>query len=112
MKRVHIPEYTDRIYNYCWEYEETLTSPGGGASIIIPVDVKTIVVTLQANSGSGFVETSTNLLADVISDTDVVWAIWDNGLVSTTIQDTASAVTAIRQFNATGTTRMMVRAYK
>lgn len=112
MSRVYIPEYTGRIKNFCWEYDETLTSVGAGATIIIPVDAKTLVVTLKANSASGFIETTTNTLADVRSDTDIVWSIWDNGLVSTIIQDVASAVTAIRHQNTFGTTRMMLRAYK
>ena len=109
MTRVHIPEYEVVIKNNAWEYDDQLSSPGNGNTVIVPAGVTVISVTLGITTGSGKIQTTTNLLDDVISNTGIVWQDWDDGVVTDNTQDYTSAVTAIRQVNVSGTSRMMLR---
>lgn len=112
MTPVNIAQYdAGKIDNIGWEYDTgDIASPGDGDSIIIPDNIKDIIVTLYINAGQGKVQTTTNKVQDVIDDNSVIWVDWDPGLVSSTIQDTAPPVTAIRMVNVSGTTRLMIRA--
>lgn len=95
-----------------WEYDTgDLASAGNGDTIIIPNGVNIINVVLEITAGSGKIQTTCNKLADVISDTDVVWLDWPFGTISATAQDSFDGrVTAVRMVNATGTTRLMICA--
>ncbi len=112
MDFVNIPEYqAGRIDSIAFEYDDTLTSAINGNSVIIPTNINKGAVTLQiTGGGSGKIQTTTNLLQDVIDDNGVVWVDWDSGTVAATTQDILEvAVTAIRQVNVSGNSRMMLR---
>jgi hypothetical protein len=109
MTSVNISNYNTKLDDIGWEYNDTLATPGNGSSVINPDNVKIISVTLQITAGQGKVQATTSLLSDVLADT-AVWVDWDAGNVTATTQDTANPVTAIRQVNTSGTTKMMVRA--
>lgn len=111
MTRVYISNYDKIIDNDAFEYDETLATGKTSNPIIIPDNIKSISVVLDIDTASGKVQYTLNKLADVISDTDVVWQDWDNGTISTTADDVFYPVTAIRFTNASGTaTRLMLRA--
>ena len=111
MTRVTIDRYDKRIDAQGFEYEETLSSAVNGAAVIIPDSVKNISVTLViTGGGSGKMQSTTNKLADVISDTGVVWVDWDAGVIAATAQDAMLPATAIRMVNVSGTTRVLIRA--
>lgn len=111
MTSVNIDTYDSIKRNIAWEYDSgDVSSSGNGDAVIIPIGVKQIVVSLEIDTGEGKIQTTTNKVTDVISDTDVVWVDWDDGSVTSTTQDSCSPVTAIRMINTLGTTRMMLRA--
>jgi len=110
MVRDNISEYDKNIKNEVWEYDYTLSSPANGDSVLIPVTAEKIIATLYVSpGGNGKIQTTTNKIADVKTDTNVVWVDWDSGSVDSTVQDSTLSVTAIRQINVAGTTRMMLR---
>ena len=95
------------------EIDESLVAmAAAGDFFLIPAEFNSLSVTLGVTGGSGRVETTTNKVADVESDTNVVWVPWDAGDVVATTQDVAARPTAIRQVNISGTTRLMVTASK
>ena len=109
MTGVQIPQYKVLTDFGAWEYKDELTAPANGDSVIIPTTVKSVAVTLEVSAGTGKVQATTSLLSEVENDT-AVWVDWDAGEVAVTTQDGVAPVTAIRQVNATGTTRFIVRA--
>jgi len=103
-------DYTETIKNEAWEYSEELSAPANGDTVIIPEDVQNISVTLVVTAGSGKIQATTDLLATVESGTGVTWVDWDHGVVTATTQDVAKPVTALRQVNVSGTTKLVMRA--
>lgn len=115
MTPVRIPKYdnphggVNDIMGY--EYDSgDIDSGSAGDWILIPDNVRDIICTLEIDSGEGKLQTTTNKVADVISDNDVVPHDWDNGSVTENTQDKAPPVTAIRLYRISGTIRLMVRA--
>lgn len=92
---------------------ETLTSPGNGEWIIIPVSVdgrREAAVTLSGTSTwSGRVEGTNSPMSQVEDDTAIP-VIWPDGVVSQTTNRILFTFTAIRQVNITGTTTIEVNA--
>ena len=110
MTSVHIQNYEGKNINIdAWEYEDTLSSAIDGSSVIVPENIKNLSVTLQISAGSGKVQTTTSKLEDVLNN-NAVWVDWDNGVVTSTTQDSCVPITAIRQVNVSGTTKLLVRA--
>lgn len=94
-----------------WEYDsDNLTETGDGDTIIIPDNVKEISVTLLVIDGVSKIQTTTNLIADVIADNSIIWVDWNAGEVSETVQDSCPPVSALKMVNISGTTRLMIRA--
>lgn len=112
MTSVHISDYEGtNISLKGWEYQDVLSTASNGDTVIIPENIKNISATLEITSGSGKIQTTTSLLNDVINNPgSVVWVDWDMGVISTTEQDSCLPVTAIRQVNVSGTTKMILRA--
>jgi hypothetical protein len=92
-----------------WEIEEELSSAGNGKSVIIPAGCVQIAVTLEVTAGEGKVQASTSLLSDVKADT-AVWVDWPSGNVTVNTQQASVPVTALRQVNVSGTTKIILRA--
>lgn len=92
-----------------WEYEETLSSPGNGVWIKNPNGILGSAVTLEISGGSGKVQATTSLMSKVDADL-AVGVDWAQGVVTGTIQDYVIPVTAIRQVNVSGTTKITVRS--
>ena len=111
MDLVTIPHYkAGRIDDIGYQYDTgSIIESGNGDSIIIPDNISEIAVTLYIDSGEGKVQTTTNLIIDVISGTGIIWVDWDAGSVTSTTQDSCVPVTAIRMVNTSGTTRLLVR---
>jgi hypothetical protein len=96
---------------YAWEYEDELESAGDGDSVLIPDDVQSVIVTLIPTAGTGKIQSTSDKLDTVKNDPgSVTWIDWDLGVVAVPTQDKCDPPTAIRQVNATGTTKMTVRA--
>lgn len=112
MTPVNINRYSaSRKDDIGWEYDSgDVASPSNGNPVLIPDNVKVVSTTLEVNTGEGKLQATTNKVANVESDTDVVWVDWDAGSVTVTTQDACSPVTAIRMVNVSGTTRLMMRA--
>lgn len=92
-----------------WEYSETLASPGNGKSVLLPNGCNGLSLTLSVTAGSGKIQTTTDLLENIHSGT-AVWVDWLVGTVTVTTQDYCKPVSAIRQVNVSGTTKLMLRA--
>lgn len=113
MTSVNIDTYDPVIENVSFEYDQTLTYVDAELTsdpIIMPNNVDQIAVTLYIDTGEGKVQATTNKLADVISDTDVVWHDWELGSIIATDQDVAAPVTAMRFICTTGVVRIMIKA--
>ena len=91
-------------------HSETLTSPGVGAAIIIPYDIRNITIQFtQKINGYGILQATLDTVEEIIADT-ADWVTWDFGDVSDAIQTSAFPVTAIRQTNYGNTTKLTVLA--
>ena len=111
MQPITIPEYKEQADDIGWEYKKEMTSPGDGASVIIPTTVRNISITLEIDSGSANFEATTSPIAEVLAeDASVVWIPWDNGEVAFTVQDQMVPPTAVRQVNVSGVSRLLLRA--
>lgn len=110
MTSVNVSTYDSQIKNIAYEYDTgDKAVAGNGDTIIVPNNIDHLNVTLEITAGSGKVQSTNNKLADVISDTDVVWVDWLLGTITSTAEDSCTPPTALRMVNATGTTRMLVR---
>ena len=108
---VFIPRYQVARDQYAaWEYDEELTVPSNGKALIIPTTIKGISVTLKITDGSGKIQSTVSSLDKVLAETDVEWVDWDSGEIAGTTSDVSAPVTAIRQVNTSGTTRLLLRA--
>ena len=94
-----------------FETHETLDTPTNGDWILIPTGVQSVAVTLDATSGSGKIQVSSDSLYDITNDTATKVKDWDAGLLTGTLDnDVFFPCTAIRQVNISGTTSIGVRA--
>lgn len=94
---------------FAYEFNETLASPGNGASVILPANIRGVSVTLGVTAGSGKVQATTSTIFEVKNDT-ALWIDWDYGVVSANSQDFMLPATAVRQINISGTTKLELRA--
>ena len=99
----------DEQAEFSWQFSESLSAPGNGSSVLIPNGAIGVGVTLVISSGSGKIQTTTDTLESVYDGT-CVWVDHPDGVVAATFQDYAQGVTAIRQVNASGTTKLLLRA--
>ena len=94
-------------------FEETseLAAAGNGDWILVPDDIRQLVITVVPTTATAKVQTTTDPIAVVKSGTGITAVDWDAGAVSSTTQDVAYPVTALRlvQIGA-GTAKMSVRA--
>lgn len=99
------------LKSFAFEYEENLSSPGNGESLLIPDDIASIVVTVSFSGGaSGRVEATSDKLQTVKDDLSK-WVSWVSGDVSITTQDVAYPPTSLRMVQlSAGTMKMTVRA--
>jgi hypothetical protein len=88
---------------------DTLSAPGNGESITIPDGVNNESVTLEVTGGSGRVQFTNDPLANVLDDT-AVFQDWDSGNVATDTSAAFFPVTALRQVNVSGVTKLKIRA--
>ena len=111
MDEITIADYKlGQTDNIGYEYDTgDVASAGNGDSIIIPDNVQSISLVLEVTAGSGSVEWTLNTVANVLAET-AVWHSWDAQTVVTTLSDVFYPCTAIRMVNASGTTRLKVRA--
>src|SRR4030042_1917418 len=111
MKTVNIPDYNSINDLKGWEYEDVLESPGNGDTVIIPDMVNSVNAVLEITAGEGKIQSTKSKLEDVLVDNNVVWIDWVLGSVIATAEDEHTGrVTAIRQVNTSGTTRMLLNA--
>ncbi len=111
MDPVTIPGYVPAVTGRAYEYQSSdLVAPGDGDTVMFPTNVPGASVLLQITTGAGKIQTTVNKVADVLSDTDVVWDDWSSGEVASTTGDRMDPVTALKMVNASGTTRLIIRA--
>jgi hypothetical protein len=94
---------------YAWEYQETLSSASEGVAVLVPAGVDNITLSLIVTAGSGKVQYTVSPIANVKNNT-ANWVNWDAGTVSATATDAIYPITALKQVNVSGTTRLEVRA--
>jgi len=116
--------YMDRVNNYSdiyqsrdgvtYEKAETLSSPANGTPIILPPDTVNATFSLVVTAGSGSIQATTSSLADVVAGT-ANWYTHPSGTVTASYAgEFVPSVKAVRQVNASGTTKIEVtaRCYK
>jgi hypothetical protein len=103
------PSVNDEKSEKAWFHEEVLTSPGNGAWILKPNGTNGMGVTLSISSGVGKVQATTDSIDNIINGS-AEGVDWDLGTVSGTEQDSAVQLTAVRQVNISGTTKIKVVA--
>lgn len=99
----------DELSQYSWQFSELLSTPGNGSSILIPNGAVGVGIMLYIQSGSGKLQTTTDTIESVY-DGSAIWVDSPVGVVDATFQDYAKGITAIRQVNVSGTTRLLLRA--
>jgi hypothetical protein len=106
-----VPVSGNRNEGFAYEIEVDLAAAGDSAAVIIPSGVKGLVVTLSfASSGSGEVQTTTDLVYTVKTGTPI-WAIWPSGEVSSTTSKECAPVSAVKLTQIhSGTAKMTIRA--
>ena len=109
MTTVNIAGYGAEKDKLGWEYADSLNSASNGDTVIIPDNVRFVSVALLITAGSGYVEATISKLADVLAGTGV-WVVWDKGTITSSAQDSCIPVTALRQVNVSGTTKLQLRA--
>jgi hypothetical protein len=111
LERINIPEYDDRVKNSAWEYEETLTATGNGKTVLIPVEVDRIIVSLIPDPGGvGKIQTTMAKISDIRNDDQAVdWVDWTPGEVVEAIQDEVAPISAIRLVDVSGTVKIQMR---
>ena len=92
-------------------YKEELSAPGNGAWIFIPAGAKAVVCTMSfPGGGSGKVQTTTDPVLDVKDDVaGITAADWVDGTVMVTTSNVCAPVTAIRQVNVSGNSKLTIR---
>lgn len=110
MTSVNIIDYDPNITNKGWEYDTgDKAVAGNGDTIIMPITPNPKNVTLEITAGEGYIQTTKTKLANVLTDTDVIWDTWLLGSITTTAEDSYDGrVTAMRMVNVSGTTRMLI----
>src|SRR6056297_3278798 len=99
MNRVYISEYEVNIENNAWEYKEELSSSGNGDSIIVPVNIQNISVSLKAASAEGKVQYTMSTISEIEAGS-ALWHDWDSGAVTSNTDEFIKPVSAIRQVNS------------
>ena len=111
MNDVQINQYTPSRAIDAYDYSDELTSASNGDTVIIPATITGITVTLEIDTGNGKVQASTTPVNEILADeNNAVWVDWDSGTVTVNTQDRVSPVSAIRQVNGAGTTKLTLRA--
>lgn len=114
MNQVNTSQYKPHLTEVkAWDYKDELTAASNGTTVIVPADAKSIGIALiPSGPGSGKIQVTYDPYADVIAEAaTVTWVDWDSGVVAAATQDgIAQAPTAVRQVNATGTTKMTIIA--
>lgn len=94
-------------------FEKTISLAGAGscASILIPDDIQSVVVTAQAAGTTTTVYSTTSSIAAVKADSGVTWIAWSAGAIATATGSVFSPVTAIKMIQAgAGSSKIEVRA--
>lgn len=106
-------DFNDPSYDkpFMFDYTEELSAPSNGDTIIVPGNVIGISVALEVTGGSGKVQASITPVDEIIAnESNTIWIDWDSGTVTATTQDRCAPVSALRQVNASGTTKLTLRA--
>lgn len=90
-------------------YEESKNSAGNGIWILKPNGTNGIGITLEVTAGSGKVQATNSSIDKIIASQEVSYD-WPDGTVTGTTVSEVTQVTAIRQVNYTGTTKLIVSA--
>ena len=94
-----------------YESAETLSAPADGDTILLPDEsgrMDSVMVSLVVTAGGGKVQYTISNRADVIAG-NAVWYDWDAGAVVANTTDVMYHVSAVRQVNTSGTTKLEVR---
>lgn len=82
---------------FAFEAEDSLAAASNGEWILIPKGVRRITVTVVPGGGAtAKIQTSTDSIEIIKSGTGITAVDWDAGAVSSTTQDVAYPVTAMR----------------
>jgi hypothetical protein len=98
---------------FAYNSTEELTEAGNGKWFILPKRVKSCAIGLIITGGSGKVQFTQALESVVKADTVPAGEIfdWPKGVITASDQDRLlDRVTAIRQVNVTGTTKIQITA--
>ena len=99
---------SDGLDGKAWEKWEELGAAGNGKWYLMPKGVLGGSVTLEVVSGEGKIQFTTSPVAKV-KDGSAVAVDWPEGSVTSTTANSFNPVTAVRQVNASGTTRLHLR---
>jgi len=114
MDSVNISNYQQRNEDKAWEIEVELGEVADSAWIIIPGNVQNIYTALIfSNTATAKVQTTNNLLADVIAGSGVVAFDTAGGAVSANTQEEINPPTAVRLSVTawtSGTVKLILRA--
>lgn len=97
---------------HAFEYSESLAGAGDTKLVLIPDDVKSVLVTAQAAGGaSAMVYTSTDLISVLKSGSGITWVAWTPGAVTSAQGAVFMPVTAIKMTQSgAGTSKLTVRS--
>ena len=114
MDQVNISQYKPHITEVkAWNYKDELSLAGNGATVIVPPDAKSVSLALvPSGPGTGKIQVTYDTYTDVVAEAaGVTWIDWGSGVVgAATREGITPAPTAVRQVNATGTTKMTIVA--
>lgn len=114
MVRQNNDDYKTNVRNKIYFYRESIATPSNGNPIIIPDDVRELLVRFIPTAGSGSIETSVSSIDSikgVSGAPTAVWNPWDAGTVAALTDDTGRRVNAVRLVNTSGTTVIEMIAY-
>ena len=98
------------ISKYTYEKEIILDSPGYSDWVLIPPDVRNLVITFHPIVlGTGNIETTNDLKNKKKNSTAIPFE-WCYGVVSRKVENSLYPIKAVRLLNISGTVRMVVSA--
>jgi hypothetical protein len=95
--------------SFAWEVFEQLDAPGNGMWHLVPSGCQSIQIMLFPIEGSGKIQITMDRVNNVKNGI-ACFVDWDNGIVDSTTTEAVMPVTAIRQVNVSGTTKLTMRA--
>ena len=91
-----------------YHFKDSIATAGNGDWVLIPAGIAHISVILEVTSGGGKIQV-TNDYEGVVAGSANGIIDWDEGDVTATAQSQIAPVVAVRQVNASGTTKMFLQ---